>query len=182
MEAKTCEEYVLGELAAAIVENERLKQQIAELKEAEPIAEAVRINEPIETCYLRVAYKHEFKGDNGLGMTAAEIREACETREGLKRIAKREVGSGWSKRPVLQITKDVYPYRFKTCSAVFGIDVYNDGASISEARIMPDSEEMDDGAHFPIERLDEMREFGLNLLMDNLLAYANELEEEQCSE
>ena len=30
MEAKTCEEYVLDELAAAIVENERLKQQLAE--------------------------------------------------------------------------------------------------------------------------------------------------------
>ena len=56
MEAKTCEEYVLGELAAALVENERLKQRIAEAKEAEPTAEVVRINEPVETCYLSLIH------------------------------------------------------------------------------------------------------------------------------
>ena len=181
MEAKTCEEYVLGELAAALVENERLKQRIAEAKEAEPTAEVVRINDPIETCCLHVASRYDFRGDNGLGMTAAEIREACGTREGLERIAKKEFGSGWSKKPALYIMKNIYPYQLKTCSAVFGIDVYNDGGSISEARIMGDSEEMDDCEHFPIERLGEMREYGLETLKANLLAYAKDLEAEECS-
>ena len=182
MEAKTCEEYVLGELAAALIENERLKQQIAETKETEPFAEVVRINEPVETCFLSVAGRYDFQGDNGLGMTAAEIRQACETREGLERIAKKELGSGWSKKPALHITKDIFPYQIKTCSAVFGIDVYNDGKSISEARIMGDSEEMGDCACFPIGRLGEMREYGLETLKTNLLAYAEDLEAEKCSE
>ena len=181
MEAKTCEEYVLGELAAALVENERLKQRIAEAKEAEPTAEVVRINEPVETCYLRIADRYDFKGDNGLGMTAAEIREACGTREGLERIAKKELGSDWSKKPALHITKDIYPYQLKTCSAVFGINVYNDGESIIEARIMGDSEDMDDCEHFPIERLGEMREYGLETLKANLLVYAEDLEADECS-
>lgn len=185
METKTCEEYVLAELRAALATCEALRREVEALRNAEPTeeptGELVQINKPIEACCLQLASSWRLGGEDGLNMTAEEIRAACATRQGLELIAEKKIGA-YRDEPLMQISKDVFPYRFESCGSVFGIEVTCNGRSIWDARIMPDSHAMCRDEHFPIERMDEMREHGLAELKALLLAYAEKLEEEQCSE
>lgn len=190
MEIMTCEQYVLAELEAAQKENERLRSCIAELEKSaakrtnkpdgsvEPHeVQIFRINEPIETAYLTVNDSYHFGSkENGIDMTAQEIREAAQSEEGLRVVAQKRVG--WSFEKVMSVEIRLWPCQLRTGNQTFAIDLYNNGEDMFETRVCKDDEKAAAGRHFPSYRAGELEALGLEKLKKNLLEYADKLDAE----
>lgn len=197
MEIKTCEQYVLAELAAARAESDALRERIAELEREKSEAEAkkaespdgeieprqvqiVKLNEPFETAYLTVKDSYYFgDGDNGLGLTAEEVREKASTDEGLREVARMRVG--WSKDEAMSVEVRIWPCQLRTGTQTFVMDLWDNGRNLAEARVVKDAEKACTGQYFPAYRAQELERFGLDLLKKRLLEYADKLDREDRS-
>lgn len=198
METMTCEQYVLAELEDAKRENERLLNRIKELENAAADAEAkkaespdgeveprqvqiFKLNEPFETAYLSVKDVYDFcRSENGLGLTADEAREKASSEEGLREVARIRVG--WSREESMIVETRIWPCQLRTGAQTFVMDVYDNGRSITEARVEKDDEEACRGRYFPAYRAQELERLGLDLLKKNLLEYADKLDAEKGGE
>lgn len=193
MEIKTCEQYVLDQLFEQQRENERLLATIAELKErieqrnadmakspdgeVEPReVQMFKLNEPYETAYLSVQDEYRFKGSDGLNMTAAEIRAVCSDEERLRDLSEKRVG--YCREKLMDFRYEVHPYQLRVCENTFVLDTYDGGESIYQHRVMKDSEKLSTGRHFPRYRGEELERYGMGLLKERLLKYADKLDEE----
>lgn len=191
----TCEQYVLAELEAAQIENEELRKRIEELEREKSEADAkkaespdgeieprqvqiVKLNEPFETAYLTVKNSYDFKhSENGLGLTAEEIREKAASEEGLREVASKRVG--WSRSEAMIVETRIWPCQLRTGTQTFVMDVWDNGRNLSEARVAKDAEKACTGQHFPAYRAQELERFGLDLLKKRLLEYAGKLDAEK---
>lgn len=198
METMTCEQYVLAELEDAKRENERLRDRIAELEREAAEADArkaespdgeveprqvqiYKLNEPFETAYLTVKDSYDFgRSENGLGLTAEEIREKAATEEGLREVAGIRVG--WSREEAMSVSTRIWPCQLRTGTQTFVMDVYDNGRNITEVRVEKDDEEACRGRYFPAYRAQELERLGLDLLKKNLLEYADKLDSEKGGE
>lgn len=198
METMTCEQYVLAELEDAKRENERLRDRIAELEREAAEADArkaespdgeveprqvqiYKLNEPFETAYLTVKDSYDFgRSENGLGLTAEEIREKAATEEGLREVAGIRVG--WSREEAMSVSTRIWPCQLRTGMQTFVMDVYDKGRNITEARVGKDSEEACSGKYFPACRAQELEQLGLSMLKKRLLEYADKLDAEKGGE
>lgn len=194
MEIKTCEQYVLSELQTSQAENEALRNRIAELEQEAALADAkkaespdgeveprqvqiFKLNEPFETAYLSVKDAWYFADkENGLGITADEAREKAATEEGLREIARKRVG--WCHEEAMCVDTRIWPCQLRTGTHTFVMDVWDKGRSLSEARVVKDSEKACAGQYFPAYRADELEALGLELLKKNLIEYADKLDAE----
>lgn len=185
MKFKTAEEFVMNALDEAIKENESLKIRIAEL-ESEPqnIDEdnprVYRIDEPIELCTLSMKSNWCYgASDSSIkDMTAAEIRETIETREGLVGIANKEIGS----EQILYVRRAVLPYQIKSLGYTVALDVHSRWNKKGiDAYTYPvcDPEKLNTSGWFPIESADGLYELGLTKLKAELERYAEKLEEKE---
>lgn len=175
MEITSCELYVLDELRAAQAENCRLREKLAEVGTEPREVEMYKVNEPFETAYLAVEDTYAYSSsEHGLGMTAAEIREAVETDDGLREICEKRVG--WSKCKIVDVELRVWPYQFRTLNHTYVLDVYNSGESISAYKVEM-SDEVKTSKHYPASRCDELHAYGLEVARERLLKYAEKLEE-----
>ena len=194
MEIKNCEQYVLAELEAAQKENEELRDRIAELEreaaesdarkgespdgEVEPRqVQIYKLNEPFETAYLTVKDSYDFgHSENGLGLTAEEIREKAATEKGLREVA--EIRVGWSRDEAMSVDTRIWPYQLRTGTQTFVMDLWDNGRNLSEARVAKDTEKACTGNYFPAYRAQELERFGLDLLKKRLIEYADKLDAE----
>lgn len=194
METMTCEQYVLAELEDAKRENDRLRDRIAELEREAAEADArkaespdgeveprqvqiYKLSEPFETAYLTVKDSYDFgRSENGLGLTAEEIREKAATEEGLREVAGTRVG--WSRDEAMSVDIRIWPHQLRTGAQTFVIDLWDKGRSLTEARVCKDEEEPRTGNYFPSYRAEELERFGLDLLKKRLLEYADKLDAE----
>lgn len=194
MEIRTCEEYVLVKLHAAEAANEVLRGKIAELEREKSEADAkkaespdgeieprqvqiVKLNEPFETAYLTVKDVYDFKhSENGLGLTAEEIREKAATEEGLREVA--EICVGWSRDETMSVDTRIWPCQLRTGTQTFVMDLWDNGRNLAEARVCKDEEKPRTGNYFPAYRAEELERFGLDLLKKRLLEYADKLDAE----
>lgn len=190
----TCEQYVLAELEAAQIENEELRKRIEELEREKSEAEAkkaespdgeieprqvqiVKLNEPFETAYLTVKDAYDFKNsENGLGLTAEEVREKAASEEGLREVASIRVG--WSRDEAMSVETRIWPCQLRTGTQTFVMDVWDNGRNLAEARVCKDEEKPRTGNYFPAYRAEELELFGLDLLKKRLLEYADKLDAE----
>ena len=185
MKFKTAEEFVMNALDEAIEENESLKARIAELESDpqnidEDNPRVYRIDEPIELCTLSMkSYWHYGYSDSGIkDMTATEIREAIETREGLVGIANKNIGS----EKILYVIRSVKPCQIKALGHTVALDVHTRWNKDSiDAYTYPvcDPEKLNASDWFPIECADDLYEFGLTELKAELEEYAAKLEEKE---
>lgn len=198
MEIKTCEQYVLAELEAAQKENEELRDRIAELEREAAEADArkaespdgeveprqvqiYRLNEPFETAYLTVKGSYDFgRSEDGLGLTAEEIREKAATDDGLREVAGIRVG--WCHEEAMSVNTRIWPCQLRTGTQTFVMDVYDKGRNITEARVEKDDEKACSGRYFPAYRAQELERLGLDLLKKRLLEYADKLDAEKGGE
>lgn len=194
MEIRTCEEYVLAKLHAAEAANEVLRGKIEELEREKSEADAkkaespdgeieprqvqiVKLNEPFETAYLTVKDSYDFgRGENGLGLTAEEIREKAATEEGLREVAGIRVG--WSRDEAMSVDTRIWPCQLRTGTQTFVMDLWDNGRNLAEARVAKDSEKACTGQYFPAYRANELERFGLDLLKKRLIEYADKLDAE----
>lgn len=194
MEIRTCEEYVLAKLHAAEEANEVLRGKIAELEREKSEADAkkaespdgeieprqvqiVKLNEPFETAYLTVKDVYDFKhSENGLGLTAEEVREKAASEEGLREVASIRVG--WSRNEAMSVETRIWPCQLRTGTQTFVMDVLDNGRNLSEARVAKDAEKACTGKYFPAYRAQELERFGLDLLKKRLIEYADKLDAE----
>lgn len=185
MSFKTLDEFVLAQLNAAREENEALKMRIAELESDpqnidEDNPRVYRIDEPIELCTLSMKPNWYYgASDSSIkNMTAAEIRETIETREGLVGIANKEIGS----EQILHVRRSVMPCQIKALGHTVALDVLsnwnNDGISAYTYPVC-DPEKLSTSGWFPIECADDLYEFGLTKLKAELERYAAKLEEKE---
>lgn len=151
-DCNTCEQYVLAELEAAQIENEELRKRIEELEREKSEADAkkaespdgeieprqvqiVKLNEPFETAYLTVKDAYDFKhSENGLGLTAEEVREKAASEEGLREVASIRVG--WSRNEAMSVETRIWPCQLRTGTQTFVMDVWDNGAT-SQGRAWP---------------------------------------------
>lgn len=186
MEITSCERYVLDELGAAQAENCRLREELDEMRRREKErgaevgtepreVEMYKINEPYETACLTVEDAYAYSSsEHGLGMTAAEIREAVETDDGLREVCEKRVG--WSNSKIVDVELRVWPYQFRTLDHTYVLDVYSSGESISTCKVEM-SDEVKTSKHYPASRCDELHAYGLEVARERLLKYAEKLEE-----
>lgn len=190
----TCEQYVLAELEATQAENEALRERIAELEREKIEAEAkkaespdgeieprqvqiVKLNEPFETAYLTVKDVYDFKrSENGLGLTAEEAREKAASEDGLREVARIKVG--WCREDAMIVETRIWPCQLRTGTQTFVMDVYDNGRSITQARVEKDDNEACSGRYFPAYRAQELERLGLHMLKKRLLEYADKLDAE----
>lgn len=194
MEITTCEQYVLAELEAAQKENEELRDRIAELEREAAEADArkaespdgeveprqvqiYRLNEPFETAYLTVKDSYDFgRSEDGLGLTAEEIREKAATDDGLREVAGIRVG--WCHEEAMSVNTRIWPCQLRTGTQTFVMDLCDKGSTLFESRVCKDNEKPRTGNYFPAYRAEELERFGLDLLRKRLLEYADKLDEE----
>lgn len=186
MEITRCERYVLDELKAAQAENCLLRDELAEMRirEKERGAEVgteprevemYKINEPFETAYLTVEDEHAYSNrEHSLGMTAAEIREALETDEGLREVCEKRVG--WLSSKIVDVELRVWPYQLRTFNHTYVLDIYSSGECMSVYKVET-SGEVKTSKHYPASRYDELYAHGLEVARKRLLEYADKLEE-----
>lgn len=136
MEITSCERYVMDELRAAQAENRFLREELAEMRRREKDrgaevgiepseVEMYKVNEPFETAYLTVEDAYAYSSsENGLDMTAAEIREALETDDGLREVCEKRVG--WAGNKIVDVELRVWPYQFRSLNNTYVLDIYGD--------------------------------------------------------
>lgn len=195
MEIISCEQYVLAELESAQKENERLRGRIAELEREAAEADArkgespdgeveprqvqiYKLNEPFETAYLTVKDSYDFgRSENGLGLTAEEIREKAATDDGLREVAGIRVG-WWCREEAMSVDTRIWPCQLRTGAQTFVMDLWDKGRNLAEARVCKDEEKPCTGNYFPSYRAEELERLGLDLLKKRLLDYADKLDAE----
>ena len=191
MEIKTAEQKLLADFFDLESENEALRQRISELEAAghkgdesedgEPAPRQVsmwKLDEPIETAYLSLASQYDYKGENGLNMTADEIEEAIREDAGLARMAERMVGS-YSRRKLMEVEVRSFPYKLRVGGYTYALDTYDSGRNIFETRVEKSDSQFQSGRYFPVEMLPDLEEFGLRELREMLTKYASELREKE---
>lgn len=186
MEITSCERYVMDELRAAQAENRFLREELAEMRRREKDrgaevgiepreVEMYKVNEPFETAYLTVEGAYAYSSsENGLDMTAAEIREALETDDGLREVCEKRVG--WAGNKIVDVELRVWPYQFRSLNHTYVLDIYGDGEIVSAYKVET-SDEVKTSKHYPASRCDELRACGLEVARERLLKYAEKLEE-----
>ena len=186
MEITNCEQYVLDELKASRRENYRLREELDEMRRREKErgsdvgteqreVEMYKINEPYETAYLTIKSAYDFAHkDKGLGMTAAEIREALETEEGLREICEKRVG--WSNGRIVDVELRVWPYQLRALNQTYVLDIYSGGDGVLVCKVEM-SDEVRTSRHYPAGLYDELYAYGLEEAREALLEYAEKLEE-----
>lgn len=195
-EIKTAEQFLLSEYEKLQQENDSLQARMKSLadeldalkgqpdsvdQDENPVERHVsmwKLDEPIELAYLDVVSCYNMCNSNHpLKLTADEIREH------LGNGTVREIAGmrcGYSASPLVHVDIHISPYTLRLGRYRFGLDANRwDGKSlnVSVYECLEDSE-LRVNAYFPAEREQELFEFGLECMKEQLEKHLEWLEKE----
>lgn len=190
--SRTCDEFVLelleksrsdlkalyGRIEELNEENERLKAGPDGGYEPHEV-EAYKINEPIETVYLRVSSNYSLGGESGDfdKVPVHKLRAMAGTEEGLRRLAAMRDGS-YSHNPAMAVERHTYPYVVRRGPCMYGLEFYRDGSAYIY-RIYGEGDEPKDGRYFVEPMEGELERLGLEMLGKSVLKYCDEREKKE---
>lgn len=182
MNYKTVEEKLLADYAELEAKCEALEEQLAKKPNPEDDAAVYRIDHPVELVTVSVETYWYDSDENGVAkMTAEELREACETREGLVRVA--EIRGRYGCGKTAYISRRVWPYQITALGKTFAIDFdgYDGNVSMSETQIK-DPAILGTSGWFPSYCEAELYELALVELKSALIKRAEKLEAKAAKE
>lgn len=190
--ARTCEEYVLNELETTGKALEQLFAKLEELNEEnerlkagpdggyEPHeVEAYKINEPIETVYLRVSSNYSLGGKGGDfdKVPVHKLRAMAGTEEGLRSLAVMREGS-YPHNRAMAVERHTYPYVVRRGPCMYGLEFYSDGSAYIY-RVHGEGDEPKDGRYFVEPMEEKLERLGLEMLAKSVLKYCDEREKKE---
>ena len=185
----TAEQFLLAEYEKLQKENDNLRDELDALKSVpdglgrneNPIEHNVsiyKLDEPIELVYLGVESCYTMRNsDQPLKLTADEIREHIGNGT-LREIA--DMRCGYSASPLMCIDILTFPYTLQFGGCRFGLDVNRwsgKSPNVSVCECLEDSE-LRANAYFPAEREQELFEYGLERMKEQLEKHLEWLEKE----
>lgn len=195
-EIKTAEQFLLSEYEKLQQENSGLQARMKSLadeldalkgqpdsvdQDENPVERHVsmwKLDEPIEMAYLDVTSCYNMRNsDRPLKLTADEIREHIGNGT-VREIA--DMRCGYSASPLMCVDIQTFPYTLRFGGCRFGLDarrVNGDLPYVDVYRCGEDSE-LRANAYFPAEREQELFEYGLESMKEQLEKHLEWLEKE----
>ena len=181
MNYKTAEEKLLADYAELEAKCEALEEQLAKKPNPEDDASVYRIDRPVELVTASVETYWYDSDEHGVAkMTAEELREACETRAELVRVAEMSGRYGWR---TAYVQKRVWPYQITALGKTFAIDFdgYDGKVSMSETQIK-DPANLGTSGWFPSYCEADLYDLALEELKSALIERAEKLEAKAAKE